>query len=446
LETESINLIHFSSSYGLDFLPFTLSTFFALLINACLLLFSALISGSEVAYFSLEPTDINAIKEKQTKTNNVILKHLQDKELLLATILISNNFVNVAIVILTSFITSEIVDFGTNDTIQFVFEIIFITGIILFFGEILPKVYASQSPRKFAGVMAYPLLFLTRMLKPFSLVLTKSTNVVNRRIAKKASNLSMDDISHALELTGNDITEEKEILEGIVKFGNIDVSEIMTARVDVIDVEIKSDYNKVLQVIIDSGYSRIPVFEETPDNVKGILYVKDLLAHLSKGVDFEWQALIRKAYYVPETKMINDLLEEFQAHKTHMAIVVDEYGGTMGVVTLEDILEEIVGDISDELDEEEEFYTKLHDGTYVFEAKILLNDFHKVTQTDEELFNEVRGDAETLAGFLLELKGEIPQKNEAIEFNNYIFTVVAADNRRIKKVKFEVKKNGEHGL
>jgi len=440
LETESINFINISSSYGLDFLPFTLSTLFALLINACLLLLSALISGSEVAYFSLEPNDINILKEKETKTNKLVLRHLIDKELLLATILISNNFVNVAIVILTSFITSNIIDFGGNDTIKFVFEIIFITGLILFFGEILPKVYASQSPRRFAGLMAYPLLFLSRLLKPFSLVLTKSTNVVNRRIAKKVNNLSMADISHALELTGNDISEEKDILEGIVKFGNIDVSEIMTARVDVIDVETKSDYKKVLQIIIDSGYSRIPVFDETPDNVKGILYVKDLLAHLSEGSDFEWQNLIRKAYYVPETKMINDLLEEFQAQKIHMAIVVDEYGGTMGIVTLEDILEEIVGDISDELDEEEEFYTKLQDGAYIFEAKILLNDFHKVTQTNEDLFNEVRGDAETLAGFILELRGEIPQKDEVIEFNNYIFSIIAADNRRIKKVKFEVKK------
>ena len=440
METESINFINISSSYGLDFLPFTLSTLFALLINACLLLLSALISGSEVAYFSLEPNDINILKEKETKTNKLVLRHLIDKELLLATILISNNFVNVAIVILTSFITSNIIDFGGNDTIKFVFEIIFITGLILFFGEILPKVYASQSPRRFAGFMAYPLLFLSRLLKPFSLVLTKSTNVVNRRIAKKVNNLSMADISHALELTGNDISEEKDILEGIVKFGNIDVSEIMTARVDVIDVETKSDYKKVLQIIIDSGYSRIPVFNETPDNVKGILYVKDLLAHLSEGSDFEWQKLIRKAYYVPETKMINDLLEEFQAQKIHMAIVVDEYGGTMGIVTLEDILEEIVGDISDELDEEEEFYTKLQDGAYIFEAKILLNDFHKVTQTNEDLFNEVRGDAETLAGFILELRGEIPQKDEVIEFNNYIFSIIAADNRRIKKVKFEEKK------
>lgn len=439
METESINLIYSSSSSGLEFLPFTVSALVALVINGLLLILSGLISGSEVAYFSLEPKDIQHFKEKVTRTTKQVLKHLDNKELLLATILISNNFVNVAIVILTSFIVTNIVDFGDNTTLKFVFEIVFITSIILFFGEILPKVYASQHSKKFAAFMSYPLMVLTRLLKPLSLILTKSTNLVNRRLAKKVSSLSMDDISHALELTGSDIYEEKEILEGIVKFGNIDVSEIMTSRIDVIDVEIKSDYKKVLQVIIDSGYSRIPVFDETPDNVKGILYVKDLLAHLDEEENFEWQKLIRKAYYVPETKMINDLLEEFQAQKIHMAIVVDEYGGTMGIVTLEDILEEIVGDISDELDEEEEFYTKLQDGTYVFEAKILLNDFHKVTDTGEELFNEVRGDAETLGGLILELKGEIPQKNEVVEFKHCIFTIIAADNRRIKKIKFETK-------
>ncbi|WP_262325075.1 gliding motility-associated protein GldE [Carboxylicivirga litoralis] len=440
METDSISFLFSSGSHGLDFLPFTLGTLIAIVINVCLLMLSALISGSEVAYFSFEPQDMQYLKDNETKRNKLVLRHLEDKETLLATILISNNFVNVAIVILTSFIAAAIVDFGENATVKFIFEIIFITGIILFFGEILPKVYASQSPRKFAGFMAYPLLVFTKVLKPLSLILTKSTNVVNRRIAKKVRNLSMDDISHALELTVNDISEEKDILEGIVKFGNIDVSEIMTARVDVIDVEIKSNYNKVLQVIIDSGFSRIPVFEETPDNVKGILYVKDLLAHLDEEAAFEWQSLIRKAYYVPETKMINDLLEEFQSEKIHMAIVVDEYGGTMGIVTLEDVLEEIVGDISDELDDDEEFYSKMPDGTIVFEAKVLLNDFHKITNTDEELFNDVRGEAETLAGLILELEGQIPQKNDVVEYGSCLFTIVAADNRRIKKVKFEFKK------
>ncbi|WP_430822584.1 gliding motility-associated protein GldE [Carboxylicivirga sp. N1Y90] len=440
MEADSINLVLGASSKGIEFLTPSTGTFIALVINAFLLLSSALISGSEVAFFSLEPKDLDILKEKKSKNSKLILKHLKNKELLLATILISNNFVNVAIVILTSLIASELILIDGNTTLKFLVEIVFITGIILFFGEILPKVYASKSPSKFASVMAYPLWILTKLLKPISLILTKSTQFVNRRMARKVKNLSMDDISHALELTGNDISDEKDILEGIVKFGNIDVSEIMTARVDVMDVEIKSDYNKVLQIIIDSGYSRLPVFEETPDNVKGLLYVKDLLAHLNETNEYKWQDLIRKAYYVPETKMINDLLEEFQSQKIHMAIVVDEYGGTSGIVTLEDILEEIVGDISDELDEDEDVFSRLPDGSFVFEAKILLNDFHKVTETDETLFDSIRGDAETLAGLILELKGEIPKKDDTIEFNNFKFTILAADNRRIKKVKLELKK------
>ncbi len=438
MEAESIPFI-VQITQGIQFLPLTAGTVIAILINAFLLLSSALISGSEVAYFSLEPTDLDKLKEKKSRKNRLTQNNLEDKELLLATILISNNFVNVAIVILTSFITHQLVIFETGSIISIVFEIVFITGIILFFGEILPKVYAAKSPAKFAGFMAYPIWLLSRLLKPLSLILTKSTGFVNKRLSRKIKNLSMDDISHALELTGNDISEEKEILEGIVKFGNIDVSEIMTARVDVMDVEIKSDYSKVLQIIIDSGYSRIPVFDETPDNVKGILYVKDLLAHLDHDNDFEWQTLIRKAYYVPETKMINDLLEEFQSRKIHMAIVVDEYGGTSGIVTLEDILEEIVGDISDELDDDDEFYNLMPDGSFSFEGKTLLNDFHKVTNTDEEIFDSIRGEAETLAGLILEVKGEIPQKNEIIEIKNFKFTVLAADNRRIKKLKLELK-------
>ncbi|MCU4163353.1 gliding motility-associated protein GldE [Marinilabiliaceae bacterium A049] len=428
------------ASVGIDFLPFSVSTAFAILLNLFFLLSSGLISGSEVAYFSLEPIDLDKLKEKNSRKNKLILDHLDDKETLLATILIGNNFVNVAIVILTSFITSELIVFNGNSLIQILIEIIFITSIILFFGEILPKVYASKSPLMFAGLMAYPLWILTKILSPLSLILTKSTGFVNRRLSRRLNNLSMDDISHALELTGNDITEEKEILQGIVKFGNINVDEIMTARVDVIDVEIKSDYNKVLQTIIDSGYSRIPVFEDTPDNVKGVLYVKDLLAHLDNDPDFNWQKLIREAYYVPETKMLNDLLDEFQSRKIHMAIVVDEYGGTSGIVTLEDILEEIVGDINDELDDDEDFYTILPDGSYSFEAKTQINDFHKATNTEEDSFDDVRGEAETLAGLILELKGEIPQKNEKIEYKKFIFTVLSVDNRRIKRIKFELKK------
>lgn len=289
--------------------------------------------------------------------------------------------------------------------------------------------------------MAGPLKNAARFLKPLSILLVKSSEYVRNKAAQKVRNISLNDLSAALDLTGDEIFEEKHILKSIVTFGNINAGEIMTARVEVTDLEIKSDFNKVLSVIVESGYSRIPVFEETPDNVKGILYVKDLLPHLNQDNTFQWQDLIRPAYYVPETKRINDLLTEFQANKIHMAIVVDEYGGTSGIVTLEDILEEIVGEISDELDEEEDFFSVQPDGSLVFEGKTLLKDFYKITGIDENTFDHVRGEAETLAGLILEVKGIIPEKHEIVEIGPYKFTIIAADNRRIKKIKFVQKKN-----
>jgi gliding motility-associated protein GldE len=407
---------------------------------------SAMISGSEIAYFALSPKDLDEVKSHESKTNNLILKHLNHPELLLATILIGNNFVNVGIVILTTFIVSSMVDFGSSETLQLIIEIVGITGLILLFGEIIPKVYASHFSRKFASLMAYPLLIMIKLFKPLGIILVKSTNVVNKRLAKKKRALSLDELSHAVELTSGDIVEEKEMLEGIVKFSNIKAEEIMTARVDVVDLDIKWDFKKVLHMIIESGFSRLPVFEGTPDNIKGILYVKDLLLYINKDVSFIWQKLIRDAYYIPETKMINDLLREFQTQKIHMAIVVDEYGGTSGIITLEDVIEEIVGDISDEMDVDEDSFRKLPDGTYIFEGKTLLNDFFKITSIDENEFNEVRGDAETLAGFLLEIKGAMPEKNEVITYKEYHFTILAADSRRIKKLSFKQLDNKDEPL
>lgn len=433
METEFLNLT--SLTGGVVFHPFSVGAAMGTLVSLLLLLFSAMISGAEVAYFSLSPKDIDELKNNPTRKNNLIIKHLKVSELLLATILIGNNFVNVGIVITSSYVLTSLIDFGISTTFQFVIEIIGITGLLLFFGEILPKVYASNFAKRFAGFMAYPLKFMMVLFRPLSMILVQSTNIVNKRLNRTKS-ISIDELSHALELTSDDIAEEKDILEGIVKFANIKVEEIMTARVDVIDIDIKWDYNKVMQIIVESGYSRMPVFEETPDNVKGLLYVKDLLPHFDKDATFPWQSLMRQAYYVPETKMINDLLKEFQSQKIHMAIVVDEYGGTSGIVTLEDILEEIVGEISDEMDEEEDFFVRMADGSLVFEGKTLLNDFHKVTETEEADFESVRGDAETLAGLLLEMKGVIPEKNETIEFEHYSFTILAADTRRIKKVRF----------
>ena len=423
---------------AIELLPFTVGTLVAILVLLVLLLFSALLSGSEVAFFSLTPADLQEIEEQNNRNGKMIIKHLKAPEQLLATILIGNNFVNVGIVLLSAFITNSLLVFNM-EWAKHVVEIGGITSLILFFGEILPKVYASRFSRRFAETMAYPTMVLKGLFSPLSAILVGSTNIVNKRIVKKTASISLDDLSHALELTGEGITEEKELLEGIVKFGNLNAAEIMTARVDVIDIDITSDYNKVLAVIIESGYSRIPIFENTPDNVKGVLYVKDLLSHLNQDKDFKWQKLIRTPYFIPETKKIDDLLEEFQQNKIHMAIVVDEYGGTSGVVTLEDILEEIVGEITDELDDDESFYTLQPDGSIIFEGKTLLNDFYKVIETEETVFEKVKGEAETLAGLLLEIKGVIPDKNERIKYKKYIFTIESVDSRRIRKVKFERK-------
>ena len=421
----------------IGFYPITIGIIISIIIAIALVFFSALISGSEVAFFSLKPADLDEMRKSKNKIDKQVIEHLYEPEWLLATILIANNFVNVGIVILAALISEKILDFGQHQALKFIFETVVITSIILFFGEILPKVYASRHCKRFSEFMAFPLLLIKKITYPLGYILVKSTNIVNKRLARKTKSLSLDELSHALELTADELTDEKEMLEGIVKFGNLYVEEIMTPRVDVIDIDNKSDFNKVLSVIVESGYSRIPVFEETPDNVKGVLYVKDLLPYLNQDKTFDWQSVIRPAYYVPETKKVNDLLSEFKEEKIHMAIVVDEYGGTAGIITLEDILEEIVGDINDEMDDDEVMHSTLPDGSFIFEGKILLNDFYKITDTEEKEFETVKGDAETLAGFILELKGEIPIKSEVIEYKNYIFTIVAADNRRIKKVRFK---------
>ena len=420
--------------------PVTLGLIIAIITTLLLLISSALISGSEVAYFSLKPHDLAEIQTLNGRSNQLVLENLKTPEYLLATILISNNFVNVGIVILSSFIVTELFTFDDPNVVKFIFETVFITALILFFGEILPKIYAGHYPRKFARYMAYPLLVLLKVFKPISTLMVKSTNIVNKRLAKKMKSLSMDDISQALELTNDEVTEGKEILKGIVNFGNITVEEIMTARVDVEDIDIRSELSKIIAVIIETGYSRFPVYDDGPDDVKGILYVKDLLPYLGLDNTFQWQKLIRPAYYVPENKKLNDLLHEFKARKNHMAIVVDEYGGTAGIVTLEDILEEIVGDISDEMDEEEINFVVLPNGDYLFEGKTLLKDFLRITGLPENTFNKVSGEAETIAGLLLELRGEIPMKHEIINYAGHQFTIMAADNRRIKKIKFSALK------
>ena len=401
-----------------------------------LLLFcSAVISGSEVALFSLSPQNINDLEADDNPKNKKLLKLLRKPEKLLATILIGNNFVNIGIVILSSFITNSLVDFSNAPTLGFVVQVVIITFLLLLFGEIIPKVYATQTSLRFSKFVTYPIFYLEKLFRPLSIVLIKSTSIVNKRISKK-QNISMVDLSQALELTADEISEEIEILEGIVNFGNINVEEIMISRVNAIAIDANTSFSKLKSIIIESGFSRIPVFDDSFDNIKGILYVKDLLPHHHKPNTFRWQSIIRPPYYVPETKKINDLLEEFQTQKNHMAIVVDEYGGTSGIITMEDILEEIVGDITDESDDCKATYTKEEDGSYLFEGKTSMNDFFKVIELDSDIFDNIKGDAETLAGLLLEIKGEIPQKKEEFKYKDYRFIVEAVDNRRIKKIRF----------
>ncbi len=419
---------------------FDLNTIIGLLVIIILLVASALISGSEVAFFSLSPVNLNDFEHKQTKTGNLVIQLVKMPERLLATILIANNFVNVGIVIISTFIASRLVDFSHWPIVGFIIEVVIITLMLLLFGEIIPKVYASQYASSFAVFMARPLSVLEKIFRPLSSLLVNSTSFINKRFQSKSQNLSINDISHALDITEDKITEDKRILKGIVKFGNIDVKEIMKSRVDVVAVDINIQFKKLLSIIIDSGYSRIPVYDQNFDQIKGILYIKDLLPHLKEPNEFTWQDLLRPAYFVPETKKINDLLSEFQDQKNHFAIIVDEYGGTSGIVTLEDILEEIVGEITDEMDDEDIIYDKIDDHTFIFEGKTLLNDFYRIAECEDNTFDSLKGDAETLAGLVLEFRGEIPKKNETIRILHFDFTIKAVDNRRIKKIEIKINK------
>lgn len=426
------------SLFLLDILkPFDAGLIIPLVILLLLLIASALVSGSEVAFFSLKTQDLEDLKGKNNPASDNIVELLDHPKTLLATILISNNFVNVGIVILSSYITAGLFDFSTNPTVGFVLEVVLITFLILLFGEVLPKVYATRSSASFSSFMSRPMLVLRWIFRPVSMMLVRSTNVIEKRLSKASENLSVDDLSQALELTNSDDTtqDEQKILEGIVKFGNTNVKQIMKPRTDVVCIDISWDYRKILNIILDSGYSRIPVYENSFDNVKGVLYIKDLLPHIDAKDDFDWNSLMRDSFFVPENKKIDDLLKEFQDKKIHLAVVVDEFGGTSGIITLEDVIEEIVGEISDEFDDDELVYSKLDDRNYVFEAKIHLTDFSKVLDIPVERFDDARGEADTLAGFVLEIAGKFPEKNEEIEFDDIVFRVESRDGRRIKRIK-----------
>ncbi len=439
METDPLLAALLPAGWNIEFHPLTIGIVIALIIVLLLLFSSAMISGSEVAYFSLSAAEKQKLK-KPGRTNQRVLENLDNPEKLLATILVTNNFVNVGIIILTAYVSNGLISFTDAPILEFTFQVVLITFFLLLFGEIIPKVYATHSALRFSKTMALPLQTLEKLFRPINSILIFSTGFVNKRMQKHRKNISIDEISQALELTSDyELSDEKDILEGIVKFGNKNVSEIMKSRVDVVALDIKTQFDEVINTINDSGYSRIPVYIDSFDNVSGILYIKDILPHYHKTKAFKWQTLIRPPFYVPDTKKISSLLEEFQKSKIHLAIVVDEYGGTSGIVTLEDILEEIVGDITDEFDEEENFFTKINDKTFLFDAKVLLGDFYRITNCDDTVFDDVKGDADTLAGLILELKGEIPKINEEIKCKQFVFTIKEVDNRRIKEIKVTIK-------
>ena len=415
----------------------TISAIIAIVLAGLLLLVSGFASASEIAFFSLSPPDLNAIDEKKHPSDEKIRKLLDDTERLLATILITNNFVNVTIIMLCNFFFMSVFEFH-SPIAEFLILTVILTFLLLLFGEIMPKIYSAQKTLAFCRFSAPGIWMFRSLFYPVASMLVRSTSFLNKHFARKNHNISVDELSHALELTDKaELKEENNILEGIIRFGGETAKEVMTSRLDVVDLDIRTPFKDVLQCIIENAYSRIPIYSENRDNIKGILYIKDLLPHLNK-VDFRWQSLIRPAYFVPETKMIDDLLRDFQANKIHIAIVVDEFGGTSGIVTMEDIIEEIVGEIHDEYDDEERTYAVLNDHTWVFEAKTQLTDFYKITKVDEEVFDEVAGDSDTLAGLLLELKGEFPALHEKVTYDHYEFEVLEMDNRRILKVKFTI--------
>lgn len=425
---------------GVTVVPPTMGAMIALILAILLLYASGFVSASEIAFFSLSPSDLSKIEENEYPSDSRIKALLDDSERLLATILISNNFVNVTIIMLCNFFFASVIDFGDAKLLEFLLITVVLTFLLLLFGEIMPKIYSAQNTLKFCRKAAPVISVLLSVFKPVSNLLVHSTFLINKLTRKrKVPNLSVDDLSQALELTDkNEISEESNMLKGIIRFGEETAEEVMTSRLDIVDLEINTPFPDVIKCIVDNAYSRIPVYEESRDNIKGILYIKDLLPYLDKGADFKWQNLIRPAYFVPETKMIDDLLRDFQANKIHIAIVVDEFGGTSGIVTMEDIIEEIVGEINDEYDEEERTYVKISENVYIFEGKTLLSDFYKLAEIDPDDFESVAGDADTLAGLLLELKGEFPILHEVINFDRYRFEILEMDARRIVKVKVTV--------
>lgn len=415
----------------------SLGVIVAAVLAAILLLLSAFASGSEIAFFSLDPNDVAELENEKTETDRKIQMLREDTERTLATVLITNNFVNVTIVMLLNYVFLHILSFGPKAYwLQFLIITVILTFLLLLFGEIMPKVYGRQNPLRFCRRCVGGLLFARKLFWPLENVLLGSGRLTEKLVHKENHVLSVDDLEQALELTDkDDIKDEQSMLQGIIRFGDETAKEVMTSRQNIVDLDIRSNFADVLKCIVENNYSRIPIYQDNTDNIRGVLYIKDLLPHLNKPMTFRWQSLIRPPYFVPETKKIDDLLREFQENKVHIAIVVDEFGGTCGIITLEDILEEIVGEINDEYDEEEKFYSKLNYNTFIFEGKTLLTDFCKILKIDDDEFEEVEGDADTLAGLLLEIKGDFPSIHEKIDYKHYTFEILQLEERRISKIK-----------
>lgn len=402
-----------------------------------LLVCSAFISGSEVALFSLSQKDIDDLKENDYNKGNLISKLLERPKKLLATILVANNFINIAIVIIFSSFSETLFGDITSQILRFVSEVIVVTFLILLFGEVLPKIYANRNNIAFSKTVSIPILVLDKIFSPLTIPMRNITLYIEKKFSVQKTNFSIDQLSHALELTNHEETtqEEQKILEGIVTFGNTEVRQVMSPRIDLFALDIEETFGEIMPKIVDKGYSRIPIYKESIDQIEGVLFIKDLIPHIDEKKDFHWQQLIRDPFFVPENKKLDNLLKEFQGMKNHLAIVVDEYGGTSGLISLEDILEEIVGDISDEFDDEDVVYSQIDEKNFVFDGKIGLKDFYRIIDVNEEDFENSKGEAETLAGFILEISGNFPKKNQKITFNNCIFTIESLDKRRIKQIK-----------
>ncbi len=406
-----------------------------LILLAC----SALVSAAEIAFFSLSPDDLTRCAQKDPKKSAVITALLERPKKLLATMVVTNNFTNIGVVILYSVIGSTLFDAISSPVFKFITDVAVVTFVILLFGEVLPKIYASRNNVKFACFVAVPLSVLDKLLTPVSIPLRQLINFLHKKLGRQKSSFSVDQLSQALELTSSEGTSQNEqkILEGIVSFGNTDTKQVMSPRIDIFALDIDQTFASVLPKITEKGFSRIPVYRDNIDQIEGVLFVKDLIPHIHKK-EFDWQSLLRAPFFVPENKKLDNLLKDFQSMKNHLAIVVDEYGGTSGLVSLEDVIEEIVGDISDEFDDENINYSQIDDKTFLFEGKINLKDFCRITDADEVLFDDSKGEAETLAGFILEILGNFPKKGQKINFDRYRFTIEAVDKKRVKQIKVAI--------